>query len=71
MAASSSVQDQNAPEPEPDYFGDMEPTAIKQAKYLIANDVEEEGGHGFSRLQASVQADIPISVREWWVGVGF
>ena len=53
---------QKEAEPEPDYFGDMEPTTIKQTKIYIANQTEEEE-QGFSRLQATVQADIPISVR--------
>lgn len=51
-------------EPEPDYFGDMEPTSIKQAKIFIATQAEEEevARQSFNRLQATVQADIPISV---------
>lgn len=47
---------------EPDYFGDMEPTTIKQAKYLIANPNGQQEKQDFSRLMASVGADIPITV---------
>lgn len=50
-------------EKEPDYFGDMEPTTIKQAKYLIASGSSNQQSENFTRLKATVQADIPISVR--------
>lgn len=54
-----------ADEPEPDYFGDMEPTKIQQAKYFIASGAAEQ--EDFTRLKATVQADIPISneLEDW------
>lgn len=51
-------------EAEPDYFGDMAPTTIKQAKYLIANPNAQPDQPDFSRLKASAEADIPISASE-------
>lgn len=59
---TAPLQQTGESEPEINFFGDMEPTAIKQAKYYIANAHEEEQ-QAVSRLQATVEADIPISVR--------
>lgn len=57
-----------ADEPEPDYFGDMEPTKIQQAKYFVASGAAaDEQEQDFKRLKATVQADIPISneLEDW------
>lgn len=64
-AAAAGSQEEQKQDQEIDFFGDMEPTTIKQAKYYIANaeeEAEQQRQQGFARLQATVEADIPISV---------
>lgn len=56
-------KEDTAAEPEPDFFGDMEPTTIKQAKYYVPTTTTADSSQtAGSRLTANLNADIPISV---------